>query len=232
MPPPTEIIPVDPNFPPVLNFPEAEATDLIAVAREHGREDVEAVVNQIRRWIGDPTALSEHGLRWGAAAQGAIRDANYQLDESLRTLELYWSGGAKDAYAGYAAETTAAAAANAEVFVNMANELFEVSRNLIEAYNIALNLIIDYGQYLATVTYGVAGVLTGVGAFDVLGIISDAINGFVDSVQDRWDQTKDILLDIRVASERFQVHTEGFVIPGAVGVPADPVFWNVNAAES
>lgn len=173
------------------DFPDAEAAEIARLAREYGYPALEAVVNEVRQWVGDPFQILDVANQWGVEAKSALSEAGDRLGTAMDDVAFHWAGDAYEAFKSHGERVADTVREIDPVLTGMAQNLVNVANAVIDTYNGAVDLIIDFGQYAARVIAVAGSIPFGVGIIDGLGVIDAAINDFVDALQD----AKNVVID-------------------------------------
>lgn len=219
---------VDLDLPHIGTFPEAEAQELISIGQEYGQPGVKDIVDQIRSWLGDPAEVQRIAKLWGESAVEQIKLSTEGVHTALDDASYYWTGQAHGSFTAYADRLSTMVSDAMDSCSDMAEQVMVLVRQIIATYNVALNLIIDYAQYLGRIVYAAGITAIGIGVLDVLGIVDAALNDFFDSVQGEKDKLVDILTTHNEIGAAFARIAESFpTIDDVSEYAAKPAEWTV-----
>lgn len=220
---------VDLDLPHIGTFPEAEAQELISIGQEYGQPGVKDVVDQIRSWLGDPAEVQRIAALWADKAVHEIKQSAVGIHTALDDASYYWTGNAHQSFTGYAERLSTTVEGIQASFADMAQQMIGLARQIIATYNVAVNLIIDYAQYIGRIVYAAGITLIGIGVLDVLGIVDSAFNDFIDSVQDEKDKLVEVLTSYQEFGDRVGAIAAAFpTIDGISEHARDPEAWTVS----
>lgn len=191
-------------------FPEAEAQTIIEYARKTGEPAAEAIVDDVRDWLGHPETVLDRAEAWDPRATKAISDAKESIVACRRRLATYWSGPAYESYVTYLDSIEKVFDDAQGVLAGMSGLLRDSQDTVTEAYRAAIQSIGDCAADILMAVGGIPGARDWLGA---LGEVARLLANFVHTLTDLENQVAGVIAEYGRTGQDLQQKATDLEVP-------------------